>query len=76
MIRELASLNHLAYDYSETLMNNVAEPFEKYSVTQVKRYQDGKIQIRNRGFRRAIRKIYDDTCVLYRIRLSPKTMNR
>ncbi len=34
MIRELASLNRLAYDYSETLMNNVAEPFEKYSVTQ------------------------------------------
>lgn len=69
ILQELVSLNRLAYDYSKTLIEKVAEPFEKYTVTQDKRYRDGQIQVRNKGFRRAIRIIYDDTCVLCRSRV-------
>ncbi len=38
-------------------------------MTQEKRYRDGHVQIRDRGFRLAIRKIYEDTCVLCRSRV-------
>ena len=68
-IRGLVSLNRSVYDYSETLIKQVAEPFVKYSITDEKQYKEGRIQYRDRGFRRAIREIYQDTCALCRSRV-------
>ncbi len=70
-LRELISLNKIAYNYSELLLEQVNEPFEKYASDKEKRYisQNSRRQVRDKGFRRAIRRIYQDTCALCQSRV-------
>jgi len=67
-LNDLILLNRLSYDYSEGLLDRVAEPFEKYVAEDEERYkeQSFKRQVRDKGFRKAIRRIYKDTCALCR----------
>lgn len=73
-LRDLISLNRLSYDYSTDLLARVAEPFEKYAPDDEKRHSEQSVQrqIRDKAFRRAIRRIYDDRCVLCRSRVITK----
>jgi putative restriction endonuclease len=71
VLKDLISLNRLSYEYSEELLDRVAEPFEKYVAEDAERYieQSYKRQVRDKGFRKAIRRIYKDRCVLCRTKV-------
>ena len=72
-LRELVDLNRMAYDYSEGLLERAADPFVKYidESDAPDRYTETTVrrQARDKGFRRSIRLIYDDTCALCRARV-------
>jgi len=75
-LQKLGTMNQLAFDYSEELLGLASEPFQKYSDKDAAdRYADAenRRQVRDKGFRRAIRQIYEDTCALCRSRVVTKT---
>lgn len=64
-VEELSRFTQAYIDYSELLLEKAAEPFEAYhakSTTHRKRIVQQ--QVRDRGFRRTIRRLYQDTCAL------------
>ncbi|MDX1638303.1 MAG: HNH endonuclease [Balneolaceae bacterium] len=71
---ELMRLNRLSYDYSTDLLDMVAEPFEKYTANREEDRSREVISrtVRKKAFRRAIRRVYEDRCVLCRSRVIAK----